>query len=100
MVAMAPLHAFAGGVLLSGLLGLCASATAQGVDRGQALYENHCQFCHEDWAHTRAERTVRSLGDLRARVSSWSVHAGLDWSAKEIDDVTRYLNRRFYGLTE
>ncbi len=67
-------------------------------DRGQALYEHHCMSCHESWAHTRAGRHVRTLGELRSRTEAWSVHSHLDWSAEEIDDVTDYLNRTFYQL--
>ncbi|MCG6865359.1 MAG: cytochrome c [Thiogranum sp.] len=88
-------------VIVAALLGISGSAAAEQFDRGQALYENHCQACHEDWAHKREQaRAVGSLDALRARVSGWSVHSGLDWSAEEIDDVTSYLNRRFYKLTK
>ena len=81
---------------LACLAGLSTPGSAAGFDRGQALYENHCRFCHEDWAHTRKHRMVTSLADLRARVAAWSVHAGLDWDEGEIDAVTDYLNRHFY----
>jgi mono/diheme cytochrome c family protein len=87
-------------LLLSGLPLVSAPAGAA-FDRGQALYENHCRSCHEEWAHKREEgRVVGSLDGLRARVAAWSVHSGLDWSAEEIDDVTDYLNRRFYQLVK
>ena len=85
---------------LAGLVGVSASAASAEFDRGRALYEHHCQHCHEGWAHTRDGRVVTTLGGLRARVAAWSVHAGLHWGEEEIDDVTRYLNRRFYQLTE
>lgn len=71
---------------------------AVGLDLGRALYENHCQSCHEDWAHTRNNRKVATLDGLRARVTSWSIHSGLDWGTEEISAVTGYLNRRFYRL--
>ena len=74
------------------------SGFAADFDRGRALYENHCQSCHEDWAHTRGKRKVTTLDGLRARVASWSVHSGLNWGTEEINAVTRYLNRRFYQL--
>lgn len=76
---------------------LC-SATEE-FDRGRALYENHCQSCHEALAHTRENHVVKTVEGLRQRVWSWSVHSGLNWRDDEIDDVTRYLNRRFYQLT-
>lgn len=75
-------------------------AAQQGFDPGRALYENHCQVCHAQWVHDRERRTVTNLTDLRARVGAWSVHAGLQWGPEEIDEVTRYVNRRFYQLTD
>ena len=71
---------------------------AEGFDRGQALYEHHCQSCHESWAHTRDGRLVTTVGELRRRVEAWSIHSRLDWTAEEIEDVTDYLNRTFYQL--
>lgn len=84
---------------------ICLSLTslqvgAQDFDPGRALYENHCQQCHAGWVHTREGRKVTRLDDLHARVGAWSVHAGLHWTSEEIDAVTRYVNRRFYQLTE
>jgi len=90
----------AAAAVLACLAGLPAPVGAAGFDRGQALYENHCRFCHEDWAHTREHRQVTSLADLRARVAAWSVHAGLDWGKGEIDAVTDYLNRHFYRIAD
>jgi hypothetical protein len=83
-----------------GLLGLVSPAAGQDNDRARLLYENHCQLCHEDWAHTRDQRRVRTIDGLRRQVSSWSMHAGLSWSEEDIDQVTRYLNERFYQLSE
>lgn len=69
-------------------------------ERGQMLYENHCQSCHDSWVHTRAERQVTSISELQRRVSSWSIHIGLNWSNEEINDVTDYLSRHFYQLSD
>ena len=57
------------------LLELCLSAPALAgdFDLGRALYENHCQSCHEDWAHARSNRKVATLDGLRARVVSWQL---------------------------
>ena len=79
-------------------LSVSAPGFAADFDRGRELYENHCQSCHEDWAHNRGNRKVATLDDLRGRVASWSVHSGLDWRTEEISAVTGYLNRRFYQL--
>ena len=89
------------GVVAGVCAGLAFSAptTRAEFDRGQALYENHCIECHESWAHTREGRHVASLDALRKRVVAWSIHTGLGWRNEEVDDVTDYLNRRFYQLT-
>ena len=70
---------------------------AMEFDRGEALYENHCSACHDPQTHVAGEaRHVATLADLRARVAAWGVHSGLNWSAEDVNDVTDYLNRRFY----
>lgn len=76
------------------------SAAAQEFSRGQGLYENHCQSCHESWAHTREGRKVTSMNELRRRVAGWSTHAGLGWSDEEIGDVADYLAHTFYDLED
>ena len=85
--------ALIGGVLLCSL---STAALSQEFSRGQALYEHHCETCHESWAHKREGRKVTSMAELHQRVAGWSVHAGLDWSESEVGDVTDYLNRAFY----
>lgn len=79
------------------VLGVCAAPSlAEEFSRGQALYENHCQSCHADWAHTRSGRKVTTPSELRQRVAAWSNHAGLNWSDEEVSDVAEYLERNFY----
>jgi cytochrome c5 len=82
---------------LAGVLVFMATLHAVEFDRGEALYENHCSACHDPQAHVAVEaRHVATQADLRARVAAWSVHSGLNWSAEDVNDVTDYLNRRFY----
>ncbi|MEZ5543439.1 MAG: cytochrome c [Pseudomonadota bacterium] len=81
------------GVLLTGLL-TCTAVPAESFDRGQALYENHCQTCHESHVHLRARR-ASSLDELHKWVATWSWHANLGWSDEDITDVADYLNRHF-----
>jgi hypothetical protein len=85
------------GILLMAA-GPMPAPAVEGFDRARALYENHCRSCHESWAHTRDGRVVDSRDALRVRVASWSLHTGLAWTDEEIDAVTRYLDRRFYGF--
>ena len=91
---------YAKAVLCAGLVLASSSALAETFDRGQALYENHCQSCHEETVHMRESRRAGSIEELRERVASWSYHAALGWSAEEIADVVDYLDRRFYRFPE
>jgi hypothetical protein len=46
--------------------------------------------------HITSNRHVRSLPELRDRVSRWTATAKLPWGVAEIEDVSNYLNRRYY----
>lgn len=72
----------------------CASNAADGV-RGRALYETRCIACHETSVHSRGKRVAGSCAAIREQVIRWSRG---EWSAEEIDDVTLYLNERYYGF--
>ena len=87
-------------VAVSASLGQVAALYAAELDRGQALYENHCTTCHDATVHTRAARRVQNRGDLQLYVSTWSFHAQLGWSREEIIDVTGYLDHSYYHFTE
>ena len=76
------------------------SSTTFASERGELLYENHCQSCHSTAVHTRTDRLVTSPELLRAWIISMTVHNDLDWSEEEIADITAYLNRTIYGFTE
>jgi len=82
------------------LMALCISPTTFASDRGELLYENHCQDCHSKEVHTRDDRLVTSPELLRAWIISMTIHNRLDWSEEEIADITAYLNRIIYQFTE
>ncbi|MEA2093834.1 MAG: hypothetical protein U9P11_04635 [Pseudomonadota bacterium] len=90
------IRVFARAVLACGMLALVSPIARAEFDRGQALYENQCTACHDTLAHTRENRRVNTMADLRKQVASWSIHSGLGWSSDEVDDVTDYLARKFY----
>ena len=98
MLTLRQTRALAVALGLFGALWLVSPPAAAEFERGQALYENHCRFCHESWAHTRGGGRITSISSLRQRVAAWSTHSGLGWGDEEIDDVTDYLNRHFYKL--
>lgn len=83
------------------LVGTTLSLSAASADipdprRGQALYENHCQFCHTPKVHARPNRLPLTRNDLRGIVNNWQRQQNLGWADSEIDDVVEYLNRTKY----
>lgn len=72
---------------------------AQNLERGRALYENHCQKCHTANVHARKNRAALSVGDLRDIVKLWQSNQGLRWRDDEIEDVVRYLSHTRYFFT-
>lgn len=68
------------------------------IIRGQLLYENHCSGCHESTVHVRDTRHADSAGVLKEYISKWSASLQLGWTSTDLDDVTLYLNERFYHL--
>ena len=75
-----------------------ALAPAQGADaeRGRALYEARCDLCHGTGVHVRETRKATSFEGVRTQVARWNTELGGAWSADEINDVTVYLNNRYY----
>jgi len=69
-------------------------------ERGELLYKNHCQSCHDTDVHVRENSRVTSPEELRAWVISMVVHSELPWSQEEIADITAYLNRTIYHFTD
>lgn len=73
---------------------------AQGIpdlERGRALYENHCQVCHTPRVHSRANKLPVSQAELRDIVDRWQREEKLRWSGQDVTDVVEYLGRTRYG---
>lgn len=77
-------------------LAATAPAPAADPDRGRMLYETRCDVCHDSGVHLRAARKAGSFEAIRAQVRRWDRELGASWSREEIDDVSVYLNDRFY----
>lgn len=79
---------------------LVASAAAAGqvpsVERGRALYENHCRVCHTSKVHHRTPRLPLNRNQLREIVTLWAAEENLLWKREDIDDVVFYLNLTVY----
>jgi mono/diheme cytochrome c family protein len=68
------------------------------LERGRALYENHCVVCHTPKVHRRVPRLPLATSDLRFIVTVWASQQGVRWSPDEIEDVVHYLDRTYYGF--
>ncbi len=88
-------YAMLGGILFA-VASAGASAQSPMAQRGMQLYDTFCGVCHQLSVHSRPKRVARSVGDIRAYVKRWSGVAGLTWTSDEIEEVTLYLNERFY----
>ncbi len=80
--------------------GWSAAQLPADAGRGRSLYENHCQVCHTQKVHGRADRLAVSRDELRVIVDRWQRAENLRWSAQDIADVVEYLNRSRYGYDE
>ena len=67
------------------------------IERGKALYANHCLSCHESIVHIRDRKKAKTIEQLKSLVIRWANTTTLNWQQEEIDDVANYLNVRFYG---
>lgn len=79
------------------LSGGAAAQDLVDVERGRALYENHCQVCHTPKVHSRVNRLPINRAELREIVDNWQRQEALGWSTQEVADVVEYLNRTRYG---
>ena len=83
-------------LLALGLAALSGPLAAADAERGKILYETRCNACHQASVHGRSTRKAKSFDDVRAQVLRWSSEAGGSWARDDVDDVTLYLNQRFY----
>ena len=80
------------------LLFTAGDTTAADAARGRLLYENHCTVCHTSVVHVRERRKASSREDIQSWIRRWQKELGLQWGTPEVDDVTEYLNERYYQL--
>jgi mono/diheme cytochrome c family protein len=72
------------------------AAQLPNLERGRALYENHCQVCHAPKIHQRANRLPLNAAELREIVNNWQEQERLRWSAEEVEDVVHFLRQTRY----
>ncbi len=67
--------------------------------RGRALYEVRCIECHDQSVHGRQKRVAKNYDDIRTWVARWNNELGGSWGKEEVEDVTAFLNERFYSYS-
>ena len=73
-----------------------ASTNAANPNRGQAMYELRCVECHDTSVHGRQNRSAKNYEEIRSWVIRWNRTLGGLWEIEDIDDVSAYLNNRYY----
>jgi cytochrome c553 len=63
---------------------------------GKRLFDARCMECHQTDIFTRKDRKVQSLDALKAQLVACSHAAKVDFSAREMQDLLKYLNDQFY----
>ena len=95
MSARGSLAGFIGAVTLAAAAG-SAGQSVPDLERGRALYQNHCVVCHTSKVHRREPPLPITVDELRAIVTLWARQEGLRWNRDEIEDVAQYLDRAHY----
>jgi hypothetical protein len=66
------------------------------ASRGELLYLNHCQGCHESGLHIREKQKAKTINAIQSEVSRWEKELQLKWTLHDIEDVVEFLNHRYY----
>ena len=83
-------------IMATTLLLAGGNSRAADTERGRLLYENHCTVCHTSVVHVRERRKATSREEIQTWIQRWRKELGLQWGTVEVDDVTEYLNGRYY----
>jgi mono/diheme cytochrome c family protein len=73
-------------------------ATADEINpsRGEALYEIRCIECHGVSVHSRQNRVAKNYDEVRNWTTRWNQTLGGLWDNADVEDVTSYLNQKYY----
>ena len=77
-----------------------AAAEVPDLERGRALYENHCAVCHTSKVHRRFPPSAIDTEALRFIVKVWVEEEKLRWSPEDIEDVVEYVNSTYYRYSK
>lgn len=90
---------FSAAALLAGALAWASVVTAADAQRGRILYEARCEGCHSESVHGREKRAATDFESARSWVRRWGANLGLGWTDEDVNDVTAYLNGRYYRFS-
>ena len=84
-------------LLLVSLFSLFTLQASYASETPKSLHDSKCLGCHDSEAYTRKDHTVKSLSGLSQRVQICTKQAAkADWSNKQMDSVTEFLNTNYY----
>jgi len=94
-------------LLASGAAGAAALLPGDS-QKGKALHDEKCQVCHSnmydssnpDGIYGREGRMVNSLGGLIKQVGNCNKMVQLGLDDQQLNDITLYLNERFYKFSD
>jgi hypothetical protein len=87
-------------IALFGLMTISAcskSSQDEPVVRGEQIHRD-CLSCHNTTLYVSPQRKIKSLPELRDEVARWGDHYNPALSKQDVDDVTAYLNEKFYNF--
>jgi len=73
-----------------------AGATEPQATRGELLYQNHCQGCHESTLHVRTDHRATSPAEVHTWVRYWADREKLGWTNEDVLEVSNFLVARYY----
>ena len=69
------------------------------VVRGERIHQV-CLACHSTSIYLPPRRKIETLPDLHKEVARWGDYYDPALSAKDVDDITAYLNNVFYKFDD
>jgi hypothetical protein len=72
------------------------SETGEEINFAQKLYDVHDELCYGVSIFENGEHVTKDRASLRSAVEQWQDRRKLGWKPGEIEEVTHYLNERFF----